>query len=452
MARSDNRSEYLPLAVTAVLACSLATLVLWSRQSEQRNRDSDNTEDETVVELLAVEKAMPNGMTIPALTWFKGDYRKVEETLRQRAHEILKANPWLGGRLLKRNGELSLVYSASSTANPSFHFQCLTNLKKPISRDTPLVQLAPRLSHLIALKRGPTNPLWKVYIIPDFKRPHDHFAVVFVMSHVIADGNTFYRIQNMLLNAKEPVDALDEKRIMNMEEHQIEVMGGKAEYNILHSTGYIVNLVCGVFHRMFTRTKLVVRIHLVDPKGMEEAKKQAVAGRNDIAFVSSNDVITSWFLHNCRCKHGHMAINFRGRFEGCTENNAGNYMNVLFLRPDDSASAALIRKTILPKEPPLLQRQVTQTEPMPNFWTMAVESLAFATNWSSFAKPALIDGCEEDIQIPLYDYAGPFPSTFVMLCIFRAGSRGLAVIIIGTAEKLAGLEREVPFLCKEQLV
>jgi hypothetical protein len=448
---SVNLSKYLPSAATAVLVGSVVTM-LWARQSKQSSQDSNKTEDETVVELLAAEKAMSGAKPIPLLTWFKGDYSQVEDTLRQRAHEILKANPWLGGRLLKRNGETALVYSPSSAADPNRHFQCLTSLKKPISRDTPLDQLAPLLSHLVALEGGPTGPLWQVYIIPDFKLPHTHFAVLFVMSHVLVDGNTFYQIQNMLLNAKEQVVALDPRRIMTIDQKQIEVLGGEAEYKVMQSSAFVIAMIGGVLHKMITGTKLVGRIHLVDPKGMEEAKKQAVVGMNDISFVSTNDVLTSWFLQNCHCKHGLMALNFRGRLEGCTENNAGNYEHVIFLRPEDSASASLIRKTILPKEPPRFQRLVTYNEPMPDFWTMVGESIGLATNWSSFAKPAWVDGCEEDIQIPLYDSTGAFPSNLVIFIIFRARPRGLAVMFSGPADKLADLDRGAPFLCKEQLV
>lgn len=141
--------------------------------------------------------------------------------------------------------------------------------------------------------------------------------------------------------------------------------------------------------------------------------------------------------------------------QACTEKNAGNFENAIFLRPDDLTSAALMRKTIRPKEPPLFQRHVTQTEPMPDFWAMVGESTAIATNWFSFVKPALIDGCDEDVQIPLHDFTGAFPSSSVTLIIFRAGSlelAGLAVMIAGPAKELADLEKEVPFLCKEHLL
>lgn len=61
------------------------------------------------------------------------------------------------------------------------------------------------------------------------------------MSHVFVDCNTQYRIQNMLLNAKEQVEALDAT-----EKQQIKAMGGKAEYKIFQSPAFVVTLIGGV--------------------------------------------------------------------------------------------------------------------------------------------------------------------------------------------------------------
>jgi hypothetical protein len=65
MVESDSRTNYLPLAATELMVCSVATVLLWSRQS---NKDfSKDSGDETLIYLILVEKAMAGGITIPAL-------------------------------------------------------------------------------------------------------------------------------------------------------------------------------------------------------------------------------------------------------------------------------------------------------------------------------------------------------------------------------------------------
>mmetsp|Transcript_52376 Transcript_52376/g.111295 ORF Transcript_52376/g.111295 Transcript_52376/m.111295 type:complete len:208 (+) Transcript_52376:396-1019(+) len=194
------------------------------------------------------------------------------------------------------------------------------------------------------------------------------------------------------------------------------------------------------------------RIYLVDKGGMEDAKKEAVATAGGAAaFISSNDVLTSWFFQNCGCRHRMMAINFRGRLEGHDERHAEIYENVVFYRTDDSASPALIRESLSGRP---FRRRITARSPMPGFFAMAASSNAICSNWASFAKPCdLLQshcGCEEEVQIPLYDVTSLLPCTLAICLVFCAGPRGLAVFVAGSPDKLAGLEKKVPFLNQEE--
>jgi hypothetical protein len=78
---------------------------------------------------------------------------------------------------------------------------------------------------------------------------------------------------------------------------------------------------------------------------------------------------------------------------------------------------------------------------MPTFWEMATGSnaiacsnaIAIAANRSSFAQPNVIEGCEDELHLPLYkNIASILPCTMAMMCIFRAGSQGLALFLFGT--------------------
>ena len=44
---------------------------------------------------------------------------------------------------------------------------------------------------------------------------------------------------------------------------------------------------------------------------------------------------------------GNMAVNFRNRVENCTDNDVGNYENLITYRPEDFATPSLIRKSLM---------------------------------------------------------------------------------------------------------
>lgn len=57
---------------------------------------------------------------------------------------------------------------------------------------------------------------------------------------------------------------------------------------------------------------------------IEEEKKKNTS--DDIAFVSSNDIVTSWMLNLVSPTVGSMVFNYRNRIKEITDNFAGNYV------------------------------------------------------------------------------------------------------------------------------
>ena len=130
-----------------------------------------------------------------------------------------------------------------------------------------------------------------------------------------------------------------------------------------------------------------------------------------------------------------MALNFRGRLEGHSHQHAGNYENVLFYQRQDSATPALIRKSLDNNT----RRIVTRHEPMPTFLQMVTGSFAMASNWSSFYKPSAIPDCNEEMHFPLYDFSRLVPSNLTLLIIFQASPTVLGILVAGTLDKIKGL-------------
>ena len=83
----------------------------------------------------------------------------------------------------------------------------------------------------------------------------------------------------------------------------------------------------------------------IDKDAMEVEKARA-AKLGNVPFVSTNDVVMSWFFQTSCCDHAFMTINFRNRLKGHSNLHAGNYFNHLLFQQEDVASAALIRRAV----------------------------------------------------------------------------------------------------------
>merc|ERR1712232_847961 len=70
------------------------------------------------------------------------------------------------------------------------------------------------------------------------------FAVIFSMSHTIADGATYYSVLNML-GSKGEVTSLNASR-KNAEADKIAETVGKAQHSYQYSMGYALPLMCGM--------------------------------------------------------------------------------------------------------------------------------------------------------------------------------------------------------------
>lgn len=433
------------LVTTAVV--SLTATMLWIKKPQRscRSLKENENQDTKTHKLLAYEKGLHlQGQKPITLTWFRGDYRKAATILQERGAQILRCNPWLGGRVLKVNGELSLTYASDSNFVRD-HYDLVEPTDSPITRDTPVESLGQELNSLL-LTNGPTQPLFRLTIVPCRDNSVDSFAVVVGLSHLVGDGYTFYRIHNMLCGGdEEEIVSLDPVRIETTVEEQGATLG-KAEAAYGSSFGLMLGMMRGLLLSMTVGPASEGKFTVVDTIKMSEEKSKQAATTSDVSFVSANDVITSWFLQNCKCKYGFMTLNLRNRVAGHTDRHAGNYVNGIFYERLDSRSPSLIRQSVA-----TLKRAVTKDGPMPTFWQSVTGSVGLITNWATFAKPNIIQGCQEELHVPLYDIVGSFPNSMCTTVIFRCGPRGLALYTVGSRDKLKALS-SASFLSPDPLL
>mmetsp|Transcript_7796 Transcript_7796/g.11356 ORF Transcript_7796/g.11356 Transcript_7796/m.11356 type:complete len:457 (+) Transcript_7796:207-1577(+) len=364
------------------------------------------------------------------LTWFKGDYKDANAKLKNRMRLIIEKNPWLQGRIVSkyRIGKGRTCHLSYVKSNGKSGFDIDENLEtilpnnSPIHRDESFGELGYILQKAgLMIKNGPHEPVFKATIIPCSQSPNEAFALVVQMSHVVGDGATYYEVLNMLCsNSDNAVVKLIPERIMTSKEMQADALG-KEEVGYFFRTPNLMKFVGGTLTNAIMKRPVRLCYGWVDPSKMKDAKESA-AEEGDVPFVSTNDVITSWFMTQTECSAGEMAVNLRNRLEGHSDLHAGNYENVLFYRKEDYSSPALIRKSLA-----TLKRVVTKDEELPPWYQDLGANISVVTNWSTFSKPNEIEGCEEDMHLPI-SCAKYFSSSFLFLIIFRGGVGKLGLL------------------------
>jgi hypothetical protein len=148
-----------------------------------------------------------------------------------------------------------------------------------------------------------------------------YFAIIVSMSHYIGDGHSFYALHNMLLGgSRTSIRPLQIERILETDNLQKELLGAK-ESSIASTTGFIVCAIRGILKGALGLSKMSCRMFLIDEERIARIKK-AEKGAHD--FVSTNDVVASWFLTDKNYRYGWMSLNFRGKIEGHDDHLVGN--------------------------------------------------------------------------------------------------------------------------------
>jgi hypothetical protein len=474
---SSDQEDAVPLLNNSVKTKRLGSIFRFHSKSLSKSNQHERTEtsvtsddtlakqqQEVVIPLLPLEEKCYSldGAPISTLTWFEGDHDQAAATLRQSTSAVVRANPWLMGRVVKRKGKVVLVHPESMSKDSdsdsdgfTYHSNNVPNLQhivhphdSPLHRGIPIEGTAD-LCRPFLVQNGPTQFLWKVTIVPCSVSPHQFFAVIHSMSHIVSDGHTYYKIHNMLFANNSEVCPLDAKRIFETVQLQKEALGHN-EYGLLESAGFFTGVLCGVFKSavlapMRMAPKIQKRYFLVDHEKMKQEKKRAVASNgndNGVEFVSTNDVITSWFFRQSQSSYGLMAMNFRNRLEGHHDNLAGNYENYVFYYPQDFGTPTLIRKSLMAKDS--WRRQVTcNTTNTPAVWKHLKGHFALVSNWSSFAANCHLPNCRELLHVPLFVRGKhPLPNNLSVGIIFRAGpGKGkTAMYVVGNSKVMRRLE------------
>ena len=220
------------------------------------------------------------------------------------------------------------------------------------------------------------------------------YALIVSIGHTIADGYTFYTLYGML-DGSTPVQSLTVERQQSFAT-TLEEVRGPVFIKWVKSLPVLI----GILFNKFIRRRPPGVIYKVNMKYIEEVKKnfqaqlQLQLGADTSVFISTNDIITSWFFHLCQCNLGMMAINLRNRFISYTDTHAGNYETVLWYNRSDYSQPVFIRDS--------LKVCRSKSSRVPSVIDSLWLQFGMISNWSGFYSEVSLGGSSRPVcHMPL---------------------------------------------------
>jgi hypothetical protein len=360
------------------------------------------------IEQVALDEWEHETMLLPPITsatFYSGtppiDY------LRERVGDLLRKNPWLAGRLVKKGvqgGGVALRYPRDPSSDVDRHFAVLgpdqARLTTDMDYGTLMQTLGPLQVATGKMAVDADEVLFKVLLVPveagtagvdaplARRVSTPAFALIFSMTHTIGDGYTYYRVFDML-DPDAKLLALDPVRVDGFQTAAEEVLG-EPETAMLASATLVAGVVqTYVWGKLTRRPSPDACLHTIDPAWMA-TEKEGAKQEGLVPFVSSNDVITSWFLRETRSTVNLMATNLRGRSPAgldLSDSLAGNYgIDVPYFR-EDVQTPALIRSSLrAPDGSFRVHRAADPPTPIPSSWELLQNHTSFITNWAGFYR------------------------------------------------------------------
>jgi len=346
---------------------------------------------------------------ITTITFLKGDADKAIEALRSKFLQVARVNLWLTGRLKRdkkvEGGRLCIRHAhveddLASRLEPLYVVDRMLTINSRLPYDR-LSKVIKKSGAIICKGRGLINkdaPFVRLTIAP---QSSDEFAMIFSLSHVVADGFTYYKLLNML-GSNGVVGELVAKRKV-AEQAKIMDVVGKAQHLYQFSMGFVCPILCG---GMCCSPKTELLAYYVDLEKIEDIRKNAVKGTT-IEFVSTNDVLTSGFGTATGLTLMSMAINMRGRVEGLEAADAGNYESGLLFERSSYAEPTLIRE-VYRRDPPMSRAQHLPGVCHACFCCGCCRTkIGQVTDWASLHSDDFgVDECEVLLHVPFMEDVG----------------------------------------------
>lgn len=341
--------------------------------------------------------------SITTVTFYEGEVDV--EILRGMTFELIRANPWLAGQLRRDNATgIVHLWIPSALTDLTKHF--IQTRRDDLKMHMPLMDMR-RLLQDLTVKPGiqcvdsKDEGLFSVALV-SCGMARQVSALVVSMSHVLGDGFTYYRLYGALDQRRTQVGGmmyepnegparcrLNPFRCADFPPRVMEALGPPAKWPSSRKArmGSMLDALLRPRHRW--------QAWYVDEQWLSEEKERF---SDSNGFVSSNDVLTSWFFNHGHFDYGIMSVNFRNRdLCGLDRTQAGNYKAGVAFWPEDFASPKGIRSSL--QRPPYFR---AKRQDVPGVMRSVLRSrVAVATNWASVYQELTLQHCQQLLHLPV---------------------------------------------------
>ena len=371
-----------------IVCGSVAVVALITRQvfkKSQPKLTDEGARGLKKLKLLDIEKSIMTMMpAVTTITVFKTS-KVPEDFLKAKMKELLRKNPWLCGRIYENSTDGNYIAHPESIDNEEDinryvkeHF--LTVMDFDLPEHLPYDEIV-KLIEPYYVKKGnlcinkADELLFRVSLLK--LKGRDEVALVVSLSHILGDGYTYYTLLNML-DCNTPVEHLLAERTLQYGDFMMQLIGipSMLWYN---NPMFIIGLLCcSIFRPQMKNIIIKINnnwIHNEKMKYLEKRKNST--DPTTPTFISTNDIITSWYSQQSKLSTILMSINARKRIPCFQLTMAGNYETALiYNQPIDYNTPEAIRKSLR------TYRNVSGT--LPDSFRTLLWNIGISTNWTTF--------------------------------------------------------------------
>jgi hypothetical protein len=309
---SSLNISVLHVAVAVCVGAAGVAVLVWRWKVQDRRRKARrhcNDPNYKTFPLLQSEYGVRGSASVTTITFFTGDSDAAKDWIKTRTLEIMRANPWLAGRLV------------SSDEDSRLHLCHPKSITQQDLQDYVTVLDNPSLSHTLKyrdivdkygdsfIKRGMEcfdldEHLFKVLFI---RISAKDFAVVISFSHMLGDGHTYYKIYSMF-SCKQSVTALTALRrheFADCSDRLVRIREAiKCKLFVLGALLFLV------LPKPKSRRCFVAELN---PEWIAAEKQKHCSQENSTPYVSTNDLLVSWFVRTADLDYCLMAFDARKR-------------------------------------------------------------------------------------------------------------------------------------------
>lgn len=414
---SSSKSNSIFSLTNAVAVAGVGIVVLGAVQTYRRKKAAalKNQEIESKfsqrLPFLPHERHFQH-IQVPIATWFQGDINKAIPFLRSRIRQILAANPWLTAEIVVYQGKDHFVFNATEELDLDHEteraFRIIDDLG--VSSDSTRDQLK-QMYYQLSWKE---NRPWRVSVLPAADNPNE-FCLVTEMNHIVGDAGTYYMLYKMLINEKTPVVSMDPVRHESLMTLPTDVLGEK-HAKMGWSFAFLYH---AILYKRFQRNQNTEIQHfLVDPEAIKKIKSTVDPEKDGVPFITTNDIISSWYMQNTDCRYLLMSLNGRGLSPKLHTLMAGNIITSFYICADkEHATAANIRKQVKSLGLP--------DSELPSRYSFLFEGKhGYSINWSSASGIGKLDlpNCKELKHYALYTTGFTPSGGFFLIHRYKEGS------------------------------